>query len=316
VADGVYKPTATNDRGVSFNIGLNNLKVYGGFQGISHPDGPETEDDIEDRNPLFFESVLSGDIGVQGDHSDNSIHVVVIAGVDNDTVLDGFTIRDGNGQVNNAVARPGGGLFMDNSAARIVRCTFVDNSTHVPNGETSGGAAYAFGHCGGCGGAPWFINCTFRSNVAPKGGALAIQGSTDIVHLVNCVFQDNVATMESGGALLLLDGGRASIINSTFTENSAPTTAGGGAIALLDNTVELQIHNSILWDDSPNEIDNPENVKVTISYSDVEGGADGIGNIDTDPSSSTRPPVTFDFRAGQTRLIPPSTTTSPTMKAT
>ncbi|OON92301.1 MAG: hypothetical protein ATN34_00765 [Epulopiscium sp. Nele67-Bin002] len=61
------------------------VSVYGGF------DGNETS--LSERNWEENLTVLSGDIGVRGDNSDNSIKVVIAA----NNIIDGFTITAGQG---------------------------------------------------------------------------------------------------------------------------------------------------------------------------------------------------------------------------
>ena len=65
VAAGVYKPTATADRTISFAL-KNGVGVYGGFAG--------TETMRSQRNPNVNVTALSGDIGMGGVTTDNSYH--------------------------------------------------------------------------------------------------------------------------------------------------------------------------------------------------------------------------------------------------
>jgi hypothetical protein len=91
VAEGTYRPTAGNDKNISFEL-REGVSLYGGFNG--------TETMIEQRDWKKNETILTGDIGKQGDKTDNSIHVVIGA---NNATIDGFTISDGYG------GRPGPG---------------------------------------------------------------------------------------------------------------------------------------------------------------------------------------------------------------
>jgi len=84
VADGTYKPTTGTDRTISFSL-KNGVNVYGGFSG--------TETSLVQRHgsvPRY--TVLSRDIGTEGDNSDNSYHVVSNINIDNTALLDGFAI--------------------------------------------------------------------------------------------------------------------------------------------------------------------------------------------------------------------------------
>ena len=88
VATGTYKPRnrqiPTDPRSATF-VTRNNVRVYGGFNG--------TEATLAQRAGLFSQTILSGDLGVQLDISDNAYHVVTAEAVSR---LDGFTIRQGN----------------------------------------------------------------------------------------------------------------------------------------------------------------------------------------------------------------------------
>ena len=144
VAQGTYKPGSA--QADSFNIPLE-VVLEGGYIGWNEPD-PEL------RDPALYETILSGDIDdddldnpandptdIQGD---NSFHVLTIIRnvgepvIDEDTVVDGFTITAGN--ANHATAenfRVGGGAF-------------VADTTIIVQGPLSDG--------------PKFQNCIFIGN--------------------------------------------------------------------------------------------------------------------------------------------------------
>ena len=81
VAAGTYYP-GTN-REDTFQL-ISGVALYGGFAG--------TETAREQRDWGTNLTVLSGDIGVPDDSSDNSYSVVTGSGVDTSAILDGFTI--------------------------------------------------------------------------------------------------------------------------------------------------------------------------------------------------------------------------------
>src|SRR5690606_37344049 len=90
VAEGVYKPTEGSDRMATFTL-QSGVALYGGFDG--------TETDRDERDWVANLSVLSGDVGVQGDSTDNAYHVVTAGGVDATAVLDGLTVQHGQANV-------------------------------------------------------------------------------------------------------------------------------------------------------------------------------------------------------------------------
>jgi predicted outer membrane repeat protein len=84
------------------------------------------------------------------------------------------------------------------------------------------------------------------------------------------------------GGAVYSEGGSLSIANCTFSANQAD--AQGGALAVGSGTA--QVINSILWGNKrgadPSEIDDPNGV-VLVTYSDIQGGHTGDGNLDSDP---------------------------------
>ena len=85
-AEGTYFPSLTGDRFISFTMKIG-VAIYGGFP----PGGGAWDSRDWQANP----SILSGDIGVIGEPSDNSYHVVKGSSVNSEAILDGFTITGG-----------------------------------------------------------------------------------------------------------------------------------------------------------------------------------------------------------------------------
>jgi len=172
-------------------------------------------------------------------------------------------------------------------------CTFSDNFAS----DRGGGIHNDYGSF-----SPTLINCVFIGNSASEGGGVACVSGSAI--LTNCVFIGNSAS-EGGG---VWDHGATVLSNCTFSGNSAES--GGGMYnnhsnpaltnctfvansAVNGNTIgcdshrqqypsNLQLVNCILWD-GEEAIWNDDGSTISISYSDVEGGWPGEGNIDADP---------------------------------
>ncbi len=74
------------------------------------------------------------------------------------------------------------------------------------------------------------------------------------------------------------------LFHCTFVDNASD--AGGNAVAffsyLNDPPSSMQASNCIFWDGG-DEIWKNEETDISITYSDVQGGWDGIGNLDADP---------------------------------
>jgi hypothetical protein len=93
--------------------------------------------------------------------------------------------------------------------------------------------------------------------------------------VTNCAFSGNSAS-EDGGAMWN-GGGEPAITNCTFSSNSAEE---GGAIRNWHSNPAIT--NCILWGNGPQEIFNDDSNPV-ITYSDIQGGWTGEGNIDAEP---------------------------------
>ncbi|MEN0051380.1 MAG: hypothetical protein AAF806_30220 [Bacteroidota bacterium] len=139
VAQGTYLPSQDNpassnttSRDFTFYMATNGTKLYGGFNG--------TETTLAQRDIAAFPTILSGDIGIPNENSDNVFHVVYINGgtangnITNATVLDGFTIQAGNADAAaTSVNNRGDGIFADGNGGsnvcnpRVANCSFVNN---------------------------------------------------------------------------------------------------------------------------------------------------------------------------------------------
>jgi hypothetical protein len=124
---------------------------------------------------------------------------------------------------------------------------------------------------------PTITNCTISGNIANgDGGAVRCQ-SWGVPVISNCTISGNHAG-RYGGAIRCGSGDpMPRITNCTITRNSA---ARGGALSC--GTGQPIITNSILWDDAPEEI-HLEYGNALVTYSNVQGGWAGEGNIDADP---------------------------------
>ena len=198
VAAGTYLPTADGGREVSFTS-RDGVALYGGFLGH--------EGARHERDWIANGTVLSGDIGVPGDDSDNSHRVIVLA---HNTRLDGFHVTGGNAD-GSPPYDSGGGATNETGSTVIANCLFFGNRA------VNGGAVHLRW------GTPQIANCVFAENRSLRGGA--IHGQDSAFTVVNSRFDGNSAE-SAGGAIHAVDGDPV-IVGCAFRGNSA---AGGGAI--------------------------------------------------------------------------------------
>ncbi len=325
VAQGTYKPDAnslypsgTNNRTATFKL-KNNVAIYGGF-----PTGGGT------RDPNTYVTILSGDINVPDNNSDNSYHVVTGSGTDSTAVLDGFTITKGYANGSSA-DNAGGGMF--NAAAgspTITNCILTGNSAFHGAGMYNGSSSPTLTNCtfsgnlvtGGSdysnvgGGmfnyysSPTLTNCTFTGNHASGGSYSGNGGGIYNTHgspiLTNCSFTDNLATGGAclGGGMCSVAGSSPTLTNCIFTGNSAGYGGGiynnsgftlnnctfsgnssGNGGGINNSGGNLTVTDSILWGNTASagpQIRNSSGT-VTVSFSDVQDGWAGTGNINADP---------------------------------
>lgn len=160
----------------------------------------------------------------------------------------------------------GGGLRCLYSSPTLTNCTFSGNSA------TDYGGAIRFHSPYGSG--PTLTNCTFSGNsTSGYGGAIYVFDGVP-AQLTNCIFSENSA--EKGGGMYN-NSSNPTVTNCTFSENDADR--GGG---MYNANSRPTVTNCILWGDSIDEIYNSVGDPI-VTYSDVQGGYPGEGNIDADP---------------------------------
>lgn len=86
IVHGVYLPTNSTDRSISFHPS-SNMHMIGGFKG--------TESSFFQRDWLLYQTILSGNIGDVNKVNDNSFHVVDLSLAKKNMSMDGLIIEDG-----------------------------------------------------------------------------------------------------------------------------------------------------------------------------------------------------------------------------
>ena len=231
VAEGIYVPAIGASRDSSFNL-PSEVRLFGGFAG--------TESSILQRDWQAHPTVLSGDIGVFGDSTDNAYTILYLLNPDLGTVVDGLTFRHGiadNPESAPAASSPkkcGGAMYImaANGIAYpdIQNCIFEHNYAFL-----RGGAVYVNGEGTGSV-APRFLNCIFRHNRARiNGGGVYRDGSSWVERSPDfgaCLFEQNFSNRRGGG-LYFNDRERTDtmdLVDCTFLKNTINLEEGGGAV--------------------------------------------------------------------------------------
>ena len=234
------------------------------------------------------------------------------SGEGQDSVVQGITIKNG-------FAYGGGGIYCNASSPVITRHVIIDawsdylaggggilcassaatitNNVISENFSMGGGGIICHGNPSplidhniissnrsywGAGGiyclneaSPVISNNIIRGNYSSEsvgaGGIYCASNASPFI--INNIIEDNFAN-EYGGGIIIEGGASVQITNCTITGNFSFNP--GGGIISGSSTV---IKNCILWGNTPDQI----NGAPTITYSDVEGGYAGVGNIDEDP---------------------------------
>ncbi|MBE0528970.1 MAG: hypothetical protein IH629_07195, partial [Thermoleophilia bacterium] len=243
----------------------------------------------EERDWVANPTILSGDIGVTSDSSDNSYHVVYGTLLNSTAILSGFTITSGNAD-GDYPDNSGGGMFNDNnSSPELSGLIFSNNSAYFGGGMYNNDLSYpslysvtfssnSAGDGNGGGmyndtSGPDLFNSTFTANSAAKGGGIYNNWSDP--WLSNVTFSTNSAQY-GGGIYNYADGPR--LTNVTLTANTAPF--GGGMYNKFAGN--FPVTNSIIWGNTSNQIFNNDDPPL-ITYSDIQGGFTGEGNINQNP---------------------------------
>jgi hypothetical protein len=267
VAQGIYKPDVssaypneTGNREATFQL-LDGVAIYGGF-----PSGGGT---WQDRKPTAYQTILSGDLlgndrqvaepyDLLSDpcRADNSFHVVSGIRTTQTTVLDGFTITAGNAN-GGSPYNSGGGMY----------------NNYIWNGSVY------------YGGNPTVRNCIFRQNSAQYvgGGIYSNIYYDSNTTITNCIFIENSA--QSGGGILIGEYGDVNITNCTIVANGADS---GGGIYLYSSgcpgcAASVTVTNCILWGNDGGQISGYTGYTINVTYSDIQGGWAGVGNIEDYP---------------------------------
>jgi hypothetical protein len=326
VTAGIYTPTVPSGRAATFQL-VSGVALYGGFAG--------SEANRGDRDWNAHVSVLSGDLdgndittpsGVVTATANikgvNAYNVVTGSDTDATAILDGFTITGGNAlgtglepygggmylrggsptlqHVNfsgNWAAAKGGGMYNESGSPSLVDVTFIGNSAYQGGGMANDNMF----HASAC--APTLVNVALRNNAADANGGGG--GGMIIQDLCSSTLTNVIFTANTGGGCGGIDNESAATVtltNCTFTRNVVRHY--GGALCLSDNTTTT-IVNGVMWGDTAlaGEIDYDPSIQsdvhITVTYSDVEGGYVGTGNINADPRF-------MNAAAGDLRLGPGS----------
>ena len=259
IAEGTYIPTAElepgDPRSASFSL-VDGVALYGGFAG--------TETALAERDWLVYETLLSGDLGVVDDASDNA-YTVVYCGENIEASVDGVSTTGGNadGESNSGhPERRGGGGIYNSGTLTVVNCTVSDNSagdygggihslgTVTATNSTFSGNSVSSKYCAGGGihstGTSMITGSTFSGNSASGqyglGGGMYNSGTLTTV--ANSTFSNNSSASYAVSFRGIYSYGTLTVTHSTFSSNSAGTAGAISNKAALTITSCMFANNS------------------------------------------------------------------------
>jgi len=239
----IYYPTTTTTRTIAFTL-KSGVSVYGGFVG--------TETALGQQNPATYITILSGNI--TGATAGESYNVVVSSGNTGTTLLNGFTIEDGNadgtGQYStgggiynsgtivtyshcnitaNIAIGDGGGVYITGNGTVVFdTCIFTSNSTTISFSTQNGGGAV---YCGG--GTATFLDCKFSANTSTSEGG-GVYSTGTVATLTNCTLTHN-SSSNDGGGFYIYNSGTYLFTQCAFDTCTATGNGGGIAINSVSN---------------------------------------------------------------------------------
>jgi Periplasmic copper-binding protein (NosD) len=166
----------------------------------------------------------------------------------------------------------GGGLYCRYSSATLYKCLITNNIA-----TSEGGGIYM----------DWspltILECVFQDNSGTYGGGLYAWNASACV-IRNSLFTGNTANL--GAGIVCTSSSTFTMMDCTLTANTASSNGGGIYNQSNGSTVVMD---TIIWGNTPNGISVTGSGITSVTYSDVQGGFSGTGNLNADPRFVTGP---------------------------
>ncbi len=241
---------------------------------------------IQDNNPShILNTIINGSTPVQ---PDSASCVRIVSGEDSTAVLAGFTLTGGTGtkwvdEHGAGIYREGGGIIITLSSPTIKNNLIINNEAIDRTGVTSaGGGGIRAGDSNA-----HIYNNIIANNKGHYGAGIVWNYATGVL-------KNNIITYNSGGedygggGVWTYSLGATVIENNVIAFNSVTGTGGnrgkGGGILIWSTSIIAK--NNIIWGNtqsSGNQVYLAGGGTADITYSDIEDGFTGEGNISEDP---------------------------------
>ncbi|MFA5803444.1 MAG: FISUMP domain-containing protein [Melioribacteraceae bacterium] len=238
-------------------------------------DAAKNEDTIVVYNGTYYENInfsgkaiivrsASGSLNTTINGNQAGSCVRFISGETSSSIIDGFTITNGSGTLVSGIQRFGGGIYCYNgSNPTIKNCIITGNSASAGSG---GGI-----EC-------WYASATIENCIIKNNSNHGIANAFgNGVLVINCLIYGNYGN-DNGGGIKTGGGSSPTIINSTIVKNDSYFHTNSGIYAISGGTVI----NSIVRDNTGIDATIAQGA-TSVTYSNIDGGFTGTGNIDVDP---------------------------------
>ena len=217
-------------------------------------------------------------------------------GEDSTAVISGFTLINGNAVDVPSIHPPfysyGGGININAASPTISNLKIMGNTAYIGGGISINNYSN-----------PKISNVIIIGNESDKSGGIAIlYYSNPIIN--NALIANNTTEAFWGGVIYCEFYSSVAITNSTLTENIALSNS---ANISLSESSTVNINNSILWNNSSEQFAIEEDGElvdpigspfINVAFSNIQGGWEGNGNIDSDPLFCT--PDSGDYSLAET----------------
>jgi hypothetical protein len=233
--------------------------------------------------------------GATAANVDSASCVTFCSGEDSASVLIGFTITGGEGtnwvdpQNPQYTWRGGGGVFVYRASPTVAHNLITDNTVVLVGGVdgAQGGGFLTYD------GNPLLLNNVIVENRAEYGCGVVVDYSGAVIRN-NLICRNSGGQAYGGGGIWCLGNGDTPAIveNNTIADNAVTGsgTYGGRGGGMFVWYGELTARNNIIWGNTQSQggaVAEMNGGTALITYSDVQDGFDGEGNIDADPVFAT-----------------------------